>query len=201
MSRYPAVALGLMTVAGVAACGSGNKQTAVAPACEAAQGTLPANATAETWAGTYRLTMVATSGDSAGRSATGQLQLTLMPDSLQNPVIGSAEGGARMPMYGSTDIGLAPIGAVEVGNLTSQDPTAPGVLVLQRPVDAAGGSSTEITVRLGSEANRRGVTRFDGGYTALFVRQASTTGFAGSWASGVTGRKSNGHFCAEKLDG
>jgi len=104
-----------------------------------------------------------------------------------------------MPMYGSTDIDLGPILAVEVGSLTSEDPAAPGVLVIQRPVELQGGKSTEITVRLGSEANRRGATRFDGGYTALFVRQASTTGFAGTWASGVTGRLSNGHFCAEKL--
>jgi hypothetical protein len=144
--------------------------------------------------------MVATAGDSAGHSVTGQMRLAVQADSLQTPAIGSPMGGARMPMYGSTDIDLVPIHAVEVGDLDTDDPASPGVLVIQRPVELDGGSSTEITVRLGSEANRRGATRFDGGYTALFVRQASATGFAGTWASGVTGQMSNGHFCAQKVD-
>jgi hypothetical protein len=121
-------------------------------------------------------------------------------EELLTPPLGSADGGTRMPLYGSTDIDLHTILAVEVGELDADDPLAPGVLVLERAVERDGGSSLEITVRLGSEANRRGVTRFDGGYTALFVRQASTGGFAGNWASGVTGQLSSGHFCASKTD-
>jgi hypothetical protein len=105
-----------------------------------------------------------------------------------------------MLLYGSTDIDLQAILAVEVGALDSEDPLAPGVLVLERPVERDGGTAMEITVRLGSEANRRGMTRFDGGYTALFVRQASTGGFAGNWASGVTGQLSSGHFCASMVE-
>jgi hypothetical protein len=151
---------------------------------------------AQTWAGEYRLVMVATTGDSAGRSASGNMRLMVQSEELKVPPMGSADDGTRMPLYGTTDIDLSGILAVQGGALDSDDPVAPGVLVLGRPVERDGGTSTEITIRLGSEANRRGLTRFDGGYTALFVRQASTGGFAGNWASGVTGQLSSGHFCA-----
>ncbi len=190
----------LVVVAGVLGCGSNQNQVAAAPVCEAAEGDLPMDATAETWAGQYRLVMVATAGDSAGRSTAGSMQLSVQSEELQIPPMGSADDGTRMLMYGSTEVDLKRILAVEVGVLDSDDPLAPGVLVLERPVELDGGSSMEITVRLGSEANRRGVTRFDGGYTALFVRQASPGGFAGNWASGVTGQLSSGHFCASKTD-
>ena len=190
----------LVAVAGVLGCGSNQNQVAEAPACEAAEGDLPMDATAQAWAGQYRLVMVATAGDSAGRSVTGGMQLMVQSEELQVPPMGSADDGTRMLLYGSTNIDLPGILAVEVGALDSDDPLAPGVLVIERPVELDGGSSKEITIRLGSEANRRGVTRFDGGYTALFVRQASTGGFAGNWASGVTGQLSSGHFCASKTD-
>jgi hypothetical protein len=190
----------LVVVAGVIGCGSNQNQAAAAPACEAAEGDLPMDATASAWAGEYSLVMVATAGDSAGRSVSGTVQLKVQSEELQAPPLGSADGGTRMLLYGSTDIDLRAILAVEIGVLDSDDPLAPGVLVLERAVELDGGSSKEIVVRLGSEANRRGVTRFDGGYTALFVRQASTGGFAGNWASGVTGQMSSGHFCASKAD-
>jgi hypothetical protein len=190
----------LVVVAGVLGCRSNQNEVAAAPACEAAEGDLPMSATALTWAGKYRLVMVATSGDSAGHSASGDMTLMVQREELQVPPMGSADDGTRMLLYGSTDIDLQAILAVEVGALDSEDPTAPGVLVLERPVEQDGVTSMEITVRLGSEANRRGMTRFDGGYTALFVRQASTGGFAGNWASGVTGQLSSGHFCASMVE-
>ena len=185
-----------VVVAGVVGCRSSQSQVAVAPACQAAEGDLPMDVSAQTWAGEYRLVMVATTGDSAGRSSSGNMRLMVQSEELQVPPMGSADGGTRMPLYGTTDIDLSGILAVEVGALDSDDPVAPGVLVLGRPVERDGGTSTEITIRLGSDANRRGLTRFDGGYTALFVRQASIGGFAGNWASGVTGQLSSGHFCA-----
>jgi len=192
--------VGLLAAAGTVACGSGHNQAAVAPACEAAEGDLPADASAAAWSGNYHLTMVATSGDSTGRSTSGNLRLSLQADSLQLPPIGSLDDGTRMPLYGVTDVDLRAILAVEVGTLDADDPTAPGVLVLQRQVDQDSVIKVEVTLRLGSEANRRGMTRFDGGYTALFVRQASAGGFAGHWASGVTGQLSSGHFCAQRTE-
>ncbi len=150
----------LVAVAGVLGCGSNQNQVAEAPACEAAEGNLPMDATAQAWAGQYRLVMVATAGDSAGRSVTGGMQLMVQSEELQIPPMGSADDGTRMLLYGSTNIDLPGILAVEVGALDSDDPLAPGVLVIERPVELDGGSSMEITIRLGSEANRRGVTRF-----------------------------------------
>ena len=40
-------------------------------------------------------------------------------------------------------------------------------------------------LRVGSEANRRGVRRFDGAFTVLRVQQVTDEGFAGTWESGV----------------
>ena len=185
-----------VVVAGVLGCRSNQSQVAAAPACQAAEGDLPMGVSAQAWAGEYRLVMVATTGDSAGRSASGTMRLMVQSEELQVPPMGSADDGTRMPLYGTTDIDLPAILAVEIGVLDSDDPIAPGVLVIARPVERDGRTSTEITIRFGSEANRRGLTRFDGGYTALFVRQAGTGSFAGNWASGVTGQLSSGHFCA-----
>ena len=39
-------------------------------------------------------------------------------------------------------------------------------------------------LRLGADANRRGVVRFDGGYFALTVREMRAGRFAGTWSSG-----------------
>ncbi len=87
----------LVAVAGVLGCGSNQNQVAEAPACEAAEGDLPMDATAQTWAGEYRLVMVATAGDSAGRSVTGGMHLMVQSEELQVPPMGSADGGTRMP--------------------------------------------------------------------------------------------------------
>ena len=55
-------------------------------------------------------------------------------------------------------------------------------------------------LRLGSDANRLGVVRYDGGYFALTVRSLGPGGFAGTWASGGSkaGVGAEGYFCAER---
>ncbi len=70
-------------------------------------------------------------------------------------------------------------------------PDAPGVLVIESP--------GRVMLRLGSEANRTGVRRYDGAYTALQVQQVTDKGFAGSWQSGVAAEQSGGHFCAKRV--
>lgn len=201
MGRRAAGVWSATVVAIVAAgCRSHNADmAAAAPACEPVEGALAATVTADGWAGDYRLIMVATSGDSAGRSTSGPLRLQPQADSLRGAPGGSADDGTVMPMYGTTGIDLGAIGAVQVGDLAADDPIGPGVLVLERKVEQASGTITQITIRLGSDANRRGRVRFDGGYTALFVRQAGPGGFAGNWASGITGQLAAGHFCTERV--
>jgi hypothetical protein len=102
--------------------------------------------------------------------------------------------------FGTTDVDLPAVGAVKVGSTTSRDPTRPGVVVLERRTTTEAGPATQITLRLGSEANRREVTRFDGGYTALYVREISGDRFAGEWASGVGRTQTRGHFCATRVE-
>jgi hypothetical protein len=43
------------------------------------------------------------------------------------------------------------------------------------------------------------VVRFDGGYTALRVRELNPDGFAGNWESGAPMPAARGHFCATRL--
>ena len=64
------------------------------------------------------------------------------------------------------------------------------MLVIERP--------GRLMLRVGSESNRRGVRRFDGGYTVLQVQQITDGGFTGTWRSAVGLEESGGHFCAVK---
>jgi hypothetical protein len=105
---------------------------------------------------------------------------------------GIRDTAASNVLYGNTDVDLDNVGAVRPGDLEALDPRRPGVLVIER--------KGTITLRLGSDANTRGQARFDGGYTALRVAEASDGRFAGSWASGVKTQRSAGYFCAERMD-
>jgi hypothetical protein len=84
------------------------------------------------------------------------------------------------------------VGAVRVGSLSSQDPAAPGVLVIESETT----TGRSILLRLGSEANRRDLVRFDGGYAVLNVLEISEASFGGTWTSGTRGPESQGFFCA-----
>jgi len=183
-----AAALGLWVV-GAAACGAKNARSAGAD-CQPLPDAPPAATSTIGLAGDYRLTLVATRGPRAGRMAEGRLSLVPQDTALQLlfQLDGSVDSTARMPLIGSTNLDLDAVGAVRLGALDSRDPRSPGVAVLETP--------GAIVLRLGADANRRGVVRFDGGYTALYVRATGAAGFAGGWASGVTGPDAEGHFCA-----
>jgi hypothetical protein len=187
--RGPAIR-GLSVVALVSACGGANAGQADPQACapvEAAETDLAA----ADLAGSYTVRLVATSGAKEGAAATGQLEL--MPqDSAYRTMEGTdgADTTFRFPLYGTAAVDFASVGATTPGDPGSSDPLSPGVLVIERP----GG----LMLRLGSEANRRGVRRFDGGYTVLEVRQVTDGGFAGSWRSGVGLEQFGGHFCATR---
>jgi hypothetical protein len=108
---------------------------------------------------------------------------------------GSAGGsipGVTSPLFGSTDVNVEAVGAVRVGSLSSQDPTSPGVLVIESET----GTSPSILLRLGSDANRRDLVRFDGGYAVLRVVEITAESFSGTWSSGTRGQDSEGFFCA-----
>jgi hypothetical protein len=165
---------GLMLLIG---CGSGS----AAQADPQTQACAPVEATGEGVAadelgGRYTLRMVATSGARRGTTSEGQMEL----------MANSSAGGS--PSHGTVDLDFASVGAVVPGDPESSDPLSPGVLVLE----GSGG----VMLRVGSEANRKDVRRFDGAYTVLQVIQITDQGFAGTWRSGLGTERSEGHFCA-----
>lgn len=184
----------------LAACATGTSEMSSAPAaeCVAQVDSLGVGATLREAAGSYRLVLVTEDGDGTRRTAAGTLRLETNPPGLRrlSAAGAAAEDAVSVPLHGWAAIDLQPVGALEIGDLGSQDPLSPGVLVLeQRPAFAA---PVAITLRLGSIANRRtGQTAVDGGYTALHVtRVEESGGFSGTWISGVHAKRVEGHFCA-----
>ncbi len=104
---------------------------------------------------------------------------------------------ARFPLIGWTSLQPDAIGATDTGPLDGHEPTAPGVLVIQRRTRQPD-APREILLRLGAEANRRDRVRFDGGYFVLTVQRIDDQGFAGTWASAAGASAAGGHFCARK---
>lgn len=135
-----------------------------------------------TLVGEYRLSMTASQGPRAGSRVTGRITLTAPP------MVDGASRGDSVALIGWGDLDVASVGAVVAGNLTSRDVDHPGIAVLRQ--------NSTITVRLGSEANRHGVQRFDGAFTALTVNWSSFGAFGGRWASGVQGPDVRGTYCA-----
>ncbi len=191
---------------------SGSGAIASAPACVLPEGPLPAEASMEGRAGEYRLTMVEqVGGASAGapdggpdggpeagqtRTAAGSLLLFNQMDAFRVFTGGAGDPipGVTSPLFGSTDVTLEAVGAVQVGSLSSEDPASPGVLVIESET----GASPSILLRLGADANRRTLVRFDGGYTVLTVVEVGVESFSGIWSSGVRGPDSEGFFCATR---
>lgn len=164
---------------------------------------LPAASSAEGLAGAYRLRLVATSGAKKGAATEGTLRLDPLTDALRYRTRpgGTRDSTVLHPLYGSAYVDLAVVDAVSVGNTTSLDPMQPGVLVMERHAAPGQPPRAEIMIRLGSDANRRDRQRFDGGYTALRVRQVAPGRITGSWSSGVTAERAAGYFCATAVSG
>ena len=185
------------------ACGGrgdgGEERAEEAVVCEAREaGVLAHDFDVSGLAGDYAVTLVATAGDSAGKSVEGHLRLLPHADSLLQLTVGGGGGATGMtvgtPLYGAGEINLSAVNALQMGDLGSLNPMKPGAVTLVRHVDAG----VELTIRLGSLANQRGIVRFDGGYSVLRVHWAEGNRFGGSWASGLLGAQAEGFFCAVK---
>jgi hypothetical protein len=133
--------------------------------------------------GDFALRLSAASGTMAGRSTFGDLTLV-------------RRDSAGVPLYGWTDLDPEEVGAQRVGDPASRALEAPGVLVLADPVADRQSGDGPVTLRLGSQANRSDIIRFDGAFTALYVRWIDRDAFGGDWASGVQGPEASGSFCA-----
>lgn len=167
--------------------------------CVPSTGGLAPDATADGLAGEYGVRIIATAGPKKGAAVDAKLLLRPVDDSLRHPstLPGLHDSTTRLPLSGSIELGPAALGATRTGNLLSLDPLAPGVLVLESHPPHPD-ASPQIILRLGSDANRRGRLRYDGGYFALTVRRIDAAGFAGTWASGVANQGAEGYFCAER---
>jgi hypothetical protein len=175
----------------LAGCGGANAGQSNPQACRPVEaGDTPV--TAAGLGGEYTVRLIATSGAQRGAAVEGTMELMPQDSAYRRLVLpdGSRDTTFAFPLYGTAELDFASVGAVAPGDPKSSDPLSPGVLVIERP----GG----VMLRVGSEANRRGLRRFDGGYTALQVRQVTEEGFAGTWQSGVGTEQSGGHFCAIK---
>lgn len=170
--------------------------------CEPVEGELAADVNVAGLAGAYRLTLVATQGDSAGTTVEGRL--ALVPHDSAARVLpgggGQPDPTVSMPLYGSADVNVEAVHALRLGDLMSVDPMSPGVVVFEHHGTLGDEPVTGITLRLGSLANRRGVTLFDGGYTVLRANWVEEGGFGGSWASGTMSPQSEGYFCAVRSE-
>ena len=168
--RRPLAALFAAVVAWLGAAAFAGPGDSAMPPCRPAEDALAAGATLAGAAGTYRLTLVGRSPDGGRRAASGSLRL--WPSALK------AFAPATNPLRGATDLKLRAVGAVPVGDPGSENPAAPGVLVLE------------------SLQDRPGEALFDGGHTVLEVREIGASGFAGEWRSGVDAKRASGPFCA-----
>ena len=199
--RWSAISAGfglpLMTWIGCRAASSG----AMPEECSPVTSELPAESSGEGIGGDYRLRLVATSGAKVGSTVDGRLRLQPQTGPLRYRSRAGTDSSVVHPMYGAAELDLGAIDAVQVGSISSIDPAEPGVLVIERHERAGQTPRAEITLRLGSEANRRDRQRVDGGYTALRVRELSPSGFSGTWASGVLRERSAGYFCAVREEG
>jgi hypothetical protein len=150
---------------------------------------------ADVLAGDYRLQLTSDSGDAA---VVGSLQLRPADPSLPPRAgpYGLPDTTNRYPLVGVAEIDLGAVGAVAPGGTRSSDPSAPGVLVIERTGSPPPGEG--LLLRLGAEANRAEQLRFDGGYTILRVRQIDQEGFRGDWESGAPLPRARGRFCASR---
>lgn len=149
---------------------------------------LPADYAAADLEGAWSLWMFADEGEEAGSAAGGLLELRRLE--ADSPFAGSAA-----VLRGTLELDPGEIGAADTGDLTSQAPERPGVLVLES--EAAGAEGPRVTLRLGDRSNRPGRLTFDDAYAALHLSEAGDSTFAGRWGSGTgRGPTAGGRFCA-----
>lgn len=178
-----------------AAC-SGHGGAAVTPsACHPVEGRLPENVHWDSLPGSWRLTLVAETGQMASRSVQGTMSLReQLPALKQVNILGAHP--VTVPIIGTADIDLEGVGAVRLGDVLSTDPGHPGLAIW---VSEGGGDGVSAILRIGEEAIRGDIVRFDGGYTALYLQHVSASSIRGGWASGVTTKAVTGYFCAERI--
>lgn len=186
----------LAWVVAAAACAGGRAGAAASrDSCQPVEGhNITSTTPWDSLPGGWRLTLVASAGPNAGRSVEGTMILAARHPSVRR-MESPGNGTVTVPIIGSVDIALEQVGAVRLGNVRSTDSLQPG-LAIWVSQDQEGRSSA--VLRIGQEALRTDIVRFDGGYMALYLRQVSGEAIRGGWASGVRTEESSGWFCADR---
>lgn len=186
----------LTTVAG---CAGNNRprNAASGDECLPVEGRLTAAVPWDSLPGRWRLTLVAATGPKAGSRVEGTMTLQA-----RDPAVRRMESPGTtvitVPIFGTTDVALEEVGAVRIGNVQSADSSQPGLAIW---VSEVPDRSVSAVLRIGQEALRTDIVRFDGGYTALFLQEVSSSSIRGGWKSAVTPMESSsGHFCAVRQE-
>jgi len=147
--------------------------------------------------GEHTLVLVARTGPAAGARVQGELNLRPQESELQQPldIDGRPMRGTVHPLVGTATLPFREVGATVPGDPASEDPEAPGVLVLMS-TEGPAEATASILLRIGSEANVRGRFAYDGAYTVLRVRKVEADAFFGGWESGGANGEASGYFCA-----
>jgi hypothetical protein len=190
--------------------------SSIAPSCDPVSEHDVVGPLAHVDSGEYALTVVASSGASAGAWVKGRLWLRPVRSLDTSSVAAEralAAGADRTPLYGAVNIDFGGVGTpvlVADGRAPdprSFDPVRPGVLVL-RQADTARGDATW-QVLIATTANDRGVPcqtgvpcpalPSDGPSVVLTVRKLATDAFAGGWSPAAPGGTQHGYFCAARV--
>lgn len=222
------VAESLLALSIMLACASGSARhdstmPPLATGCDSVvDSTAVASSAARITEGSYRLTLVGTSGMDSGTMQVYRMRLwrasardrsPQWPD--ERPPAGDT---ATTPLYGALTLPKdytyagRPASPSEVESPLnapypdSRDPLHPGVLV-ELAVDASGRATWVLLI--GSVINRRVVARprpdhmmyapNDGGGDILHVRRTGSLGFQGHWGPMGSASRGEGYFCAERL--
>ncbi len=186
---------GAMLLAGCGGANAGQSDpqpcAPVAPADASAEAAMDASRLE----GEFDVRLIASTGAKRGATVSGRLELVPQDSAHRRLKLpdGTSSSTYSLPLAGTAAVDFTAVGAVAPGDPGSKDPESPGVLVIARP--------GQILLRMGSEANRRGVMRFDGAFTVLRVHQITDQGFAGAWESGLEMDRAGGHFCANHATG
>ena len=167
------VALGATVAAGCARQGADHS----AAACRGPEGVADGPMAIEP--ASYRLTLVATSGDSAEKSIPGHIQLREAPDSIRDAA------SLPVPFVGFGHVQFEALGGSQPPNLDSVDP--PGLSV--------GWDGRGSAVMWLGRVDGTGLM-FDGPTTMMHATHPSPAGFNGTWSSGLSGSEVRGYFCA-----
>jgi hypothetical protein len=193
MKSWSALALCLILPAGIA----------LADACEDVSAKPQSLAVPIISPGSFRLTLVATSGRKIGGIAQGGMDLRPTSSSDRSPQTGELakdQNIADVPLYGwaTADWRLidAPVGDERA---RSRDPVFPGVLATFASWKEGYSARTPVLLISTASNRRNGELMLDGGGIGLWVRQLSEEGFAGEWSGWGIAMSGSGYFCATPL--